>query len=234
MGAAVALLAGMAFVAQRIISTWGGEAPDITKGEERQRKGKVYVAVKRIPARTVLTEEMMEETAIPKAGISSDDVTKPGDVVGYITKAPIREGGPMRWSLLAGHVDQIGLPAIIPSGHRAMVVKMGPEPSLHHLIKPGDSVDITVTLDSDYAKVVLEDIEVLAVDHAVAGEEAARPTQTAGDTGESGGRRRPRRGATEATDQQSVTLAVTPVEAEQLALCNSSGRATIEYSLHER
>jgi pilus assembly protein CpaB len=234
-GGGLALLAGLAFVAMRVLSGWEGPAP--AKQEAGTvRMGGLFVAAQDLPPRTVLTKDMLEPKRIPREAIAADAIRRRDQVLGYVTKTTIRRGWPIRLSQLAGHVSQLGLPALIPSGHRAMVVPIAPEPTFHNVLKPGDRIDVVVDFEDEYATIVLEDLLVLAVDHDTAGSKSrdAAPAKAPS-------RRRPPRSKeqekqtarTDQTADQSATLAVTPDEAEKLALVNRGYGAGVRYTLRQ-
>lgn len=209
---ALVLLGGGAFVSMKIASNLN--APDkgrkAAKGGERM--GRMYVAENDIPAGSVIKTRMLEEQSVPLTEIPRGAIIYAPSVNGYVTRTAIEAGSPVMKSHLWGHVDRVGFAARIPAGRRAMVVPIKPEPSLHHMLRPGDHLDLTMTLDNEYAETVLTDIEVLAVDHDPSGKPEV-------DT----------EGLDE--DLQSVTLAVTPQETEVLALV-INGADDVIYTLH--
>ena len=161
--------------------------------------------------------------------ISEDDVeirevlpdTVPSDM-GYseldhvVRKTPrerIYQGEIVRYERLADESEGKGLNAIIQRGKRAMTITTDAQSSLSGMLAPLNHVDVIVTIRPDdraiqakwVTETILEDVKVLAV-----GDSLLRATE--GDDKKKKKKKKP-----------SVTLEVTPQEAEKLALASSRG-----------
>jgi pilus assembly protein CpaB len=161
--------------------------------------------------------------------ISEDDIevrdvlpdTVPSDM-GYseldhvVRKTPrerIYQGEIIRYERLADESEGKGLNAIIQRGKRAMTITTDAQSSLSGMLAPLNHVDVIVTIRPDdraiqakwVTETILEDVKVLAV-----GDSLLRAT--AGDDKKKKKKKKP-----------SVTLEVTPQEAEKLALASSRG-----------
>ena len=103
-----------------------------------------------------------------------------------------------------------GLSAVIPEGYRAMTVKFDEVVGVSGFLNPGTLVDVVVTMapgessgsKDTISKIVLQNIKVLA-----SGQNIDRPKDDR-----------------EASAVRSVTLQVSPEQAEKLALASSEGR----------
>ncbi|MGE0129710.1 MAG: Flp pilus assembly protein CpaB [Blastocatellales bacterium] len=169
----------------------------------------VVVAKLEIPlgARVVaeqLTIVQMPPTAIPEGAF--DAVEK---LVGRYTTTRILPRETITASRLAPEGSTGGLSAIIPEGYRAMAVRVDDEAGLAGFIMPGTLVDVLVVIvppdgaaQGAISKIVLQNIKVLA-----SGQNMDEPQD----------RRDP-------TIVRTVTLLVTPDQAEKLSLASSEGR----------
>jgi len=176
-------------------------------GEHGVRMGRLLVAARDIPPRTVITRKMLARREIPLNAIPADAPLLENQVVGYVTRRRIERGWPVRFSAMAGRVDKIGIVALIPPGRRAIVLPMTSDPSVHRMLRVGDHVDVAAVFNNEYATVIAEDLEVLAVDH-----------RRSNKGGGSGG-------------PQNVTLIVTADQAERLILCTRTGGVEIRYTI---
>lgn len=137
-----------------------------------------------------------------------------GDVdalVGRVLISPVGEKEPIMESKLApDSVTVGGVAAVVKPGKRAVAVKGDKVIGLSGLIRPGDHVDVLVTLThpktkSEVTKLVLEDILVLATGAQIQKEES--------------------NGKGEQTSPFDVyALEVTPEEGEKLALAAAKGK----------
>lgn len=125
----------------------------------------VVVAVRAIPAKTVLSADMLATKAIPRDFLLPNAVTKVADVVGKMTVMPVAVGE----MLVQGKLDQKGEGAAslayqIPTGTRAVTVAVDEVVAVAGFPQPGDSVDVYVTFDTpEETRLALENIPILAV-----------------------------------------------------------------------
>jgi pilus assembly protein CpaB len=128
----------------------------------------------------------------------------------------IYKGEVIRFERLADEADGMGLNAIIEHGKRAMTIQTDAQSSLSGMLAPGNHVDVIVTIRPDdrsmgaswVTETILEDVKVLAVGDSL----LARKESNDGKKASRRNRQKP-----------SVTLQVTPSEAEKLALASSKG-----------
>jgi pilus assembly protein CpaB len=140
-------------------------------------------------------------TMVPVGTFS--DVTK---LIGRVVKIDIAENEPIFEAKLAQVGSQEGFSSLIPTGMRAMTVQVNVYSGVSGFILPGANVDVLVTVSSAGSgseastRIILENVKVLAVDQTF-------------KTNDS-----------DPVKVQSVTLLVTPGQAEKLALGTTEGK----------
>jgi pilus assembly protein CpaB len=173
----------------------------------------IVVAAKDILLGTTLKEEHLGLIQWPKASAPKDYEKKffsqKERLIGRVAKVDLFEGESILDSRLAPVEAGQGLNALIPSGKRAVAIKVSQESGVAGFIKPGDFVDVLVlfqSFDGLSSQTLLQNIKVLAI-----GDQYQQNTENAG----------------KAIDVPVVTLLVTPEQGQQLALGNSNGKITL-------
>jgi pilus assembly protein CpaB len=129
-------------------------------------------------------------------------------VEGKVVISPIRQGEPVLRSRLAPEtLAQGGVPAIIAPQKRALAVKVDKVIGVSGFIKPGNKVDVLVTVNHPetqvrFTKTVLENMLVLAIGTQMEQPDKNQPP----------------------VEVDVITMEVTPEEAEKLALASTEGR----------
>jgi len=171
----------------------------------------IVVAAKDIPAGSTITEEMVKAGTIktvpwPKASVPVGSFTAPKELVGKVNKVKILANEPVLESRLTG--EGAGLTVRLEPGKRAMAISVNEIIGVSGFIVPDDRVDVILTTvppgvanaqDNRIAKIVLQNMRVLSV---------AQSTES-----KDGKPQVPR----------SITLEVTPEEAEKLSLASQEG-----------
>jgi pilus assembly protein CpaB len=204
----IALLAAVVFgsIAAISVSRYLAAAQGYTRN-----LNDVVVAKVDIPVGTKIIPEQLVVAQFPK------DVTPEGafptaeNLVGRVVVTRISAREPVTDGRLAPEGTAGGLSSVIPEGYRAMTVRVDEVVGVSGFILPGTLVDIVVVtdppkrsgLEEKISKIVLQNIKVLA-----SGQNIDRPQNER---------------ETEAR-VTSVTLQVTPEQAEKLALAQSEGR----------
>lgn len=165
----------------------------------------VVAAKSTIPPRTRITPDLVYVKEMPEAAVHPRAARDTAGVVGLVTKYEILEGEPVIMDRLYGENERAGLASSIPRDRRAVTVPVNEVAGVAGFVKPGDRVDVVATVSGtgeagDVAFTVLEDVEVLAV---------AQETED--------------KSQGKARVSTSATLAVTPAEAERLALAGEMG-----------
>ncbi len=165
----------------------------------------VLVASVDIPARTWITGDMLTYTEVPTGHIHPQAVLEKERVVGSITRFPIFiDEQLLRARLVFPDETGIGLSFMITPGKRAITIAIDEVSGVARMILPEDRVDILVHLVEkteeglEYATFLLQNIKVLAIGQVVYTE-------------------------TFSLDGNTITLEVTPAEAQKLSLAVEHG-----------
>lgn len=184
------------------------------KVPEQQNLMKVYVASQTIPPRSLIVKEMFEEKEIPIEYVHPKAVRDQDEILGKVTTSEVVAGEQIITSRLAQ--EQKGnLSYRIPEDKRAVTINANEVIIVANLVKPGDHVDILVTLEKQEittedgdriiypssTKTILQDIQVLAIGQNMDAELPVCKEMPV-----------------------SITLAVSCVDAEKLVFAEEMGR----------
>lgn len=166
----------------------------------------VVVAQTAIPARTTITDAMLEVKKLPESAVLPGSVRDPNEAVGAVTRDAVVAGEPLIRDRLWPKGQQPGLTFDIPAGKRAVTVAVNEVIGVGGFVKPGDMVDILGTFAKEFfgedgTVTVLQDVQVVAVAQAMKDD-----------------------GKADAKVSTTVTLAVTPEEAQRLTLAEERGK----------
>ena len=167
----------------------------------------IAVAVVDLPWGTLLAGNHIKTASFFRESLPAGYFEDPASLEGRVLIHPVKKNEPILESRLAPtSVTSGGISALIKPGNRALAVKGDKVLGLSGHIKPGDRVDVLVTLTDkrwkrEVTKIVLESILVLATGIEV----------QENDKGE-------------ASPVDVYTLEVTPEEGEKLALAANQGR----------
>ena len=150
--------------------------------------------------RIALTTAQWPVQTVPVGAFASID-----SVVGRVARVAVYNGEPIVPGRLAPVGTGPGLELKIPPGQRAMAVRINDVAGISGLLQPNSRVDVLVTIrednaDRQVAKLFMSNMLVLSV-----GTEVQRDTQG------------------KPINATTVTLAVTPEEAERLAIAMNTG-----------
>ena len=174
----------------------------------------VVVASKDIPAGTTINDEMIKKGMVktipwPKTSVPGGSFASPEQIIGKTNRVKIIANEPILESRLAG--EGAGLTARLEQGKRAMAVKVDEIIGVSGFIVPDDRVDVIVTTvppgsnnqENRMSKIVLQNKRVLSVAQNV--EQKEGKPQVA----------------------RSITLEVSPEEAEKLSLASQEGQIVL-------
>jgi len=176
---------------------------------------KVLVAATDIPERAMVKEDMLTAKMVPSTFLQPTAISSIQDATGKITIAPVKTGGQILGSFLVFPSARTGLAVKIPRGKRAYILPLE-HVDITELVKPGDYIDVLSTFTvggEDVTVTILQNVLVLAIGKSM-GEIVAEE-------------KKPRRGgfiAGPTTSVLNVSLALTPMEAEFLALMEPKGK----------
>ncbi|MBZ4664199.1 MAG: putative cell wall binding protein [Caloramator sp.] len=134
---------------------------------------KVLVANTNIPKGTVIEKKMLREIELPKDSLQQGYIRDYSLVLGKFAKENIiKDEIILIGKLQSEKIDELSFN--IDENYRALSVSVTGDTGVSYLLKPGDYVDVIVFLSekrennrvirSDIAKVILQNIKVLAVD----------------------------------------------------------------------
>jgi pilus assembly protein CpaB len=133
------------------------------------------------------------------------------DVDGRVVRASIMAGEPLMEAKLAPHLSGKGgiMPMLVPEGQRGVTIKVDDAVRESGFVMPNSRVDVLVSMaktktqDERIAKVILQDVTVLAAGQTVEMRDNKPVTIT------------------------TVTLALTPEQTERLAVAQAEGKLTL-------
>jgi len=166
----------------------------------------VVVAALPIPLGTPLKAEDLQVKQWPEDLAPDSSYQDLNAVIGRVMKTEVIAGEPILSTKLAPTGSGGGVPGLIPAGMRAFTVAVNVVSGVGGFILPGTRVDVLATVspsgmkNGTTTKTILQNVEVLAVD------------QTFNKNSE------------EPLVVKSVTLVVSPDEAEKLALASNEGK----------
>ena len=170
----------------------------------------IVVASKEIPSGVAITTDMVKTTSYLKTSVPPGAFSSLQQVTGKIAKTTIAPGEPMLPARLG---DKAGLTVLLSPGHRAIAVRVNEIIGVSGFIVPNDRVDVIALVASlsaaneaakQISKIVLQNKRVLSV------------AQTVGE---------PKDGKPQVAS--SITLELTPEEAEKLSLASIEGQIVL-------
>ncbi|MEJ2070991.1 MAG: Flp pilus assembly protein CpaB [Syntrophobacterales bacterium] len=167
----------------------------------------VAVAAADLPWGTKLKKEMIKTLPFLKESLPSGYVSKPEKLEGRIIIAQLKKNEPITESRLApDSITSGGVSAVLQPGKRAVAVKGDKVIGISGFIKPGNRVDVLVTMTDprnkqEVTKIVLENVQVLATGTQIQENNEGKPSPV-----------------------DVYTLEVTPDEAEKLGLAATHGK----------
>jgi len=221
-------------------------------GEEAAPSGEtksVVVASQDIAAGTRITEGMVRVKNVSADAVVPQALTSTDTVVGGVARFPITADEQILENrVAAGGItvpkgEKVPLAYIVPEGKRAISIKVEQVISAGGLVLPGDFVDVIMVADiksnlppplneSKLVMTILQNLEVLAVDQEV--EQVVPEGSSADGTAPADGdgtvsQRALIDRADPNPEATTVTLSVTPAEAQTLAMADE--KATLRLSL---
>lgn len=168
----------------------------------------VFIATADISPGTALSGTVVKAVTWPKAVIPPNSAATMREIEGRVVKVPIPQGNPVLFSMLAPVGTAAGLSGILDDGKRALTVKVDEVAGVAGFLHPGDHVDVLMDMAmkdqgqrEHFSKTILHDITIL----------------TTGQIWEQKGDNKP-------MVVNTVTLELTPEEAEVLNLASNNGK----------
>lgn len=178
----------------------------------------VVVAQQLIPMGAEIKPNMLSLAKTNKALAPQGAVDDPKKLAGRVVRTQIPRGVPVIEEMLAAPGTPAGMASLVPSGYRAVAVKVDEDSSVGGFLKPGCRVDVAAVLcirspsgSETISKVILQDVTIGAVGQSLTGE---------GDT-------------SAASLSRSVTLLVKPEEVAMLHLAATQGKIRLAMRHYE-
>jgi pilus assembly protein CpaB len=194
------------------------ETPVVQEEQHRQLQ-----ALSDIPAGTQIRDNMLASVNVKEDELVPGALSDEFEAIGKIAITPIKAGDVLTKNKLM--VNEGGF--YIKDGMRAITVQVDQIGGLNGAIVPGSFVDILSVFNAGNEKVsktILQNVQVIAVGGAGAAAQQPKQKQSMYGNSSSGtgnkGTKLPNAGGA----ITSVTLAVTPQEAELLTIANSEGQ----------
>lgn len=167
---------------------------------------KVVVAADNIGLGLQIKPEQVSVVEWPESLAPKTSFGEVEKVVGRVTVGEIYRGEPILQERLAPEGSAAGLSALIPPGMRAMTVKVDEVIGVAGFVHPGTYVDVVATVvqgtgEQSLSRVILQNVKVLASGTRMEAQKEGQPIEV-----------------------KTVTLQVTPEQAEVLALASNAGR----------
>lgn len=168
---------------------------------------KIVVASEEIGIGSTINSTQVKTAEWPRANLPQGSFTSSDNVVGRRVLSKYQPGDPIVEAKL---VPKEGAPGVliykIPEGHRAMTVGVDQVAGVAGFITPGNMVDVILTIEpfgarQPVSKIVLQNVPVLAIGQIVEQQEDGKPQVV-----------------------PTVTMDVTPEDAEKLAIASTQGR----------
>jgi pilus assembly protein CpaB len=170
----------------------------------------VVVTTKEVSSGTTITSDMVKTTSYLKSSIPPGAFSSLQQVTGKIAKTTLTAGEPILPSRLG---DKAGLTVLLTPGHRAIAVRVNEIIGVSGFIVPNDRVDVIALVAPPAAtnegakqisKIVLQNKRVLSVAQTINEPKDGKPQVAS-----------------------SITLELTPEEAEKLSLASIEGQIVL-------
>jgi pilus assembly protein CpaB len=191
-----------AMIVAAIFHRLAASAGSHTRAEAQKQ---IVVAARALPVGAMIDRDSLKMRAAPESMAPAGAFTKVDDVLDRPVISPIQADEPVVEARIAEKGSGIGLAPLIPSGMRAISVRVNDVVGVAGFVLPGMRVDVLVTgrppnHADTITRTVLQNIQVLS---------AGQTIQTDGKS--------------QAIVAPVVTLLVNPQDAEALTLANNEG-----------
>ncbi len=218
------------------------EAQRLRELQEAQQPVQYIVPLSKIPARTIITDRMIEVKQVPKKSApwldeeDSNNYLKALDkAVGRIALVDLAKNEPLRKERLARKDDLRAISFLIEPGNRAVTIGMDVVNGVGGFIRQGDYVDILGTFQlpdgNTITKAILKRVKILIVDKTYIRDRKVEEEEDPLDEEEAEEEKGPE-GVPGNPDQAynalgMVTFEVTPENAEKLILASGKINLTL-------
>ena len=209
---------GTALVARSMFA--GASAPQAEAAQMEAQGPRVLVAQRALPVGTIITADAINFQLWPEELVQNayflDGEADMSKLLGTVVRHPITAGEPVTQGALVAPGDRGFLAAALAPGMRAITVPVSAQSGVAGFVFPGDRVDMVLTQtikgDEDTemraSETILRNLRVLATDQSTVSEKAED-------------------GSTIVKPFRAVTLEVTPVIAEKIAVAQTIGTLSL-------
>lgn len=175
--------------------------------EISQQETNVVIAATDIPMGTQINDQQVLVVKYPKKLLPEKAMVRSQEVVGRVSVTNISAKTPILEGQLAGLGAQPGLSGVTPAGMRAVSVRVDEASSVGGFVAPGTYVDVIAIMQpqmdgaKQVSKVILQKVRVLAGGQQMQTKPDGKPALV-----------------------NTMTLEVTPTQAEKLKLAEAEGR----------
>jgi len=191
-----------------MLLTWFLYARTVAPQQERQVR--VVVAAHDLPLGTLLHPADVRLVNYPAHDVPKGAILQTKDATSKVALVPLYSNEPVLVSKLSAPTSAEGFASIIEPGYRAVAVPITDSSGVAGLIQPNSKVDVLFTRTGSLAEAatstILQDVKVISTGRLLPAGQTADP-------------RAPR--------SQTVTLVLTPEDAQKLELAKSQGRISL-------
>ncbi|MBF7683653.1 Flp pilus assembly protein CpaB [Acinetobacter sp. B5B] len=198
-GLGVAILIG-------VLSFWGFKTMFDQKVATLSKKGpqvQYVVASTNLPLGSIITTNNVSQRNFPQEYSQSNavSVSEFDQIEGLPLKVSLKPGDTLMYSMIDTKKD---ITKLIPSGHRAITIPVDDESSISSMLKPGDLIDLLITLNSSSNPLtvpLIQGVKILATGKRLEGSDSS-----------------------ESVGYANITLDVTAIDAKNITFAASLGK----------
>lgn len=187
----------------------------------------VVVAARDIPPGATLASEDLKLLKIETPYAPANVATTPSTLFTRVAKVQIPAGQMVHESLLAERGVAGGLPGVIAPGFRAMTIEVNEFTGVAGLLEPGNRIDIVARVaeaegGGQMSRTIVQNVPIIAVGAQLTSKSAQVTGETTGVAPVIGEAPQPTKAMA-----RSITVLVTPEDAEKIDLACSSNQARV-------
>ena len=161
---------------------------------------------------TAITKDMINFVSVPEKQIGMGTARDPNKVIGRVLTLPLMKDQPVMDMMLAPLGSSTGIVSLVPDGKRAVTLEVNEISGVGGMLVPGCNIDIVTTISDKsgqmLSKTIVRNLKVLAVGRKIT---EAKENEKKDPN------------APEAPVARTVTLEVTPTQAELIDLAAHTG-----------
>ena len=172
---------------------------------------RLVVAKESIAPGTALKPTDLVTNSVPESSVTPGTFRDMAALINRVVTMPVIKGQPILENMLAPEGTSKGLTAIVPDGMRAVTLDVNETSGLAGMLLPGCRIDVVTTLTNEtgqmLSRTIARNLQIIAIGRRFA-ESAKEPGKDEGP---------------EPAPARTVTLLVTPKEAELIDLASHTG-----------